>query len=188
MSDHSRNRRHVDDRATAAILHDADSVLAAEKHAVEVDRHQVAPLLQRRRLDVLEQHHTGIVDENVDAAEVARHRIGDRDPLVLAGDVEPMEARALPQLSDRRCRCGFIAIGHDDRGAFIHEQPCRGKADARCAARDQRNLVLHATHGAANLEKPVADQANTRPDASPERVSRPSQAYGIAGRGVLAFA
>jgi hypothetical protein len=38
------------------------------------------------------------------------------------------------------------------------------------------------------FEKPVADQANTGPGGSPERVSRLSQTYGIAGRGVLAFA
>jgi hypothetical protein len=38
------------------------------------------------------------------------------------------------------------------------------------------------------FEKPVADQANTRPGGSPERELGPSQTYGIAGRGVLAFA
>src|SRR5580700_9180732 len=35
VSDQPRDRRYVDDRAAAAILHDADGVLAAEKHAVE---------------------------------------------------------------------------------------------------------------------------------------------------------
>ena len=138
-ADDPRDRGHIDDRAAALVFHHAHGMFAAEERAVEIDRHQGAPFIERGRFDILEQRHAGTVDENIDPADVTEDVIRDSNPFVFARDVEFVGSG-----------CGFerrrTDIGQDDPGALIGKKLRRRKADPRCAARNQRNLVLHATH------------------------------------------
>src|SRR3546814_16028438 len=62
-------RRHVDDRAAVALVHQRNGVLAAEENALAHDRVDPAELLKAAFLDIGHRDHACIVDEDVEAAE-----------------------------------------------------------------------------------------------------------------------
>src|SRR3546814_18489216 len=61
-------RRHVDDRAAVALVHQRNGVLAAEENALAHDRVDPAELLKAAFLDIGHRDHACIFDEDVEAA------------------------------------------------------------------------------------------------------------------------
>ena len=67
------NGGDVDDRATAASLHQGYGQLAAEVHAAQVGVHQAVVVLVLHLLDRIADADTGVVEEDVEAAEALLH-------------------------------------------------------------------------------------------------------------------
>ena len=142
--DDAGDRRDVDHRAAqplGVLLDLADAVLAAQEHAVEVDRMHAAPFLERDVLDRLAEPDAGGVEQNVDRAELV-DGFGDRGlPVVLAGDVELHEMAGRAQLVGHRLAAVGGDVGDDDPGAFLRHQDGGVGAEARGAAGDQSHLA-----------------------------------------------
>ena len=121
-----------------------DAVLAAEEHAVEVDRVHLAPFLERDVLDRLAEADAGGIEQHVQGAELVDRLLDRGLPVVLAGDVElhEMAGRAQP-VGDRLAAVGGD-VGHHHAGAFLRHQFGGVGAEARGAAGDQRDLALQA--------------------------------------------
>src|SRR3546814_3804636 len=76
-------RRHVDDRAAVALVHQRNGVLAAEENALAHDRVDPAELLKAAFLDIGHRDHACIVDEDVEAAEALLDLAQNVDPRLL---------------------------------------------------------------------------------------------------------
>jgi hypothetical protein len=78
-------------------------VLAAQEHAVEVDRVHGAPLLEAGVLGIvrgrtaLEAGHAGVIDQHVQPAFGGDHLIQYAAPVILGAHVERCESRSLAQ-------------------------------------------------------------------------------------------
>ena len=108
--------------ARAAGAHGAEAVLDAERRAEEVDVEHLADLVG---LDLGEQAgdlDAGVVDQDVEAAEVL-DGLADRPlPAVVAGDVEGDEAVLLAETLGDRAAGLLLEVGDDDGGAGVGQR------------------------------------------------------------------
>src|SRR3954470_20158117 len=122
-------------------------MLNREKDAVEIDRVLLAPVTERH---VDDRGHgkadAGVGDENVEPA-VAPGDLGDDfDPALLAGDVLLQKDRLAAGLGDAagELRASqLVDVGGNDDRAFAREELDDCFANARGAARHQRDLAFY---------------------------------------------
>src|SRR5207247_6091835 len=82
-----RNRRHVDDGAAARAPQGGDGVLGGQKHAVDVDGHQPAPVLFALVDDGAAAADADVVVEEVEAAEAVEGGLDHGGAVGGLGDV-----------------------------------------------------------------------------------------------------
>jgi len=103
----------------------------------------MAPLDQRQPLDVLTRHvanDTGIVDENVKAAEMPRSGGDERLPSGFAANVDRFGERLATRLDRHSLSRGEIDIGNHRPRSFAAEALDGRGADTRTPAGDDRAL------------------------------------------------
>jgi hypothetical protein len=131
------------------------------EHAVEVDRHDVLPVLDHgaglggERVAAID---AGIVDQDRDVADLA----GDSGRHDAAGvavrDVECERMRLADAIEDLLgglgCTVG-IHVQHDHPGAFARIAERDGAADARACAGDGGDVRIEKRHGVSPAVVPV---------------------------------
>src|SRR5207249_528579 len=94
------HRRHVHDAPVALLEHLVDEHLRAVERAVEVDGEHLTPggvvHLHERLVGV----DTGVVDQDVEVAELGQHVLGHTERIGIVADVGPGENRAASHLRD----------------------------------------------------------------------------------------
>ena len=85
-------RSKVDHPAPAALLHAGNGVTGEMKRARQVDGDDRVPLLGREFLDRRDVLNAGIVDDNVDPAELLLCSSEERSDLIGLGHVGPVKA------------------------------------------------------------------------------------------------
>ena len=135
------------DVAAAAPVHDRKRRVHAVEEAEQVDVDHPLPLLDVGAHDRAEQHHAGVVDEDVEAAEPRVDLLDEPLGLLPVGDVglerDRAAALALDPL-DQRLEPVGPASADTDRSTGAREGQGRGLADARRGARDRCDLPLEA--------------------------------------------
>src|SRR5688572_11603325 len=93
-TEEGRQRREIDDRAAARTSNRRYTVLAAEEHALHVDRQHALPLLDRLALEGrgIRSGDAGIVDQPVEPALARQDVLDDPRPIGFAGRVLLLEA------------------------------------------------------------------------------------------------
>jgi hypothetical protein len=142
-------RGDVDDPAPALLLHRRNRQADGVKGAGEIDRQDRIPLLDRELLDRGNMLDAGIVDEDVDAAELAAREVdhgGDvaalADVGAAEGDADVVRPRHLrPRLLDRRRVAEAV---DDDIGASAGER--LGDAEPDAARRSRYDGRLACEH------------------------------------------
>ena len=119
--DDARDRRDVDDRATAALDQVRQRLPAVDEDAAHVGGHQPVPLLVRRLDDRLEQEAARVVDDDVEAPEAGQGEVDRAARAVRVGGVraqggdpvvrEPLDGR-VDVLGDD-LRAGGTQLGDD---------------------------------------------------------------------------
>ena len=136
-----RDRRDIDDRAAAGCGNPPDRVLAAEEDAVEVQRVQGAPVLERGLLDRAVDGGAGAVHQHVQPAERADGRVQRDGPGFLLGDVLRDGDRGLADGVGDGLGPLEIDVRDRDLRALARKQQRRGAADPRRGACNQRDLA-----------------------------------------------
>ncbi len=140
------DRGDVDDRAAAGGLHRFDRRLHAEEGAGQVDVDDLLPLRHVERADLAERHDAGVVDQNVELAELV-DRGRDRGlPLVGLRDVEVDVACGFTDLVGQCLALLVEDVADHHLGALGNECPGMCGAHAPGAAADQCNFSVHASH------------------------------------------
>ena len=80
VADDAGDRGEIDDRAAAPLLHRPHSLAAAEKHALDIDRVDLAQVVKARGLDIAEVRDPRAVDEDVEPAERGEDRVDHLAP------------------------------------------------------------------------------------------------------------
>ena len=120
----------------------------------DIDRDQPVELLQRKRLDVAEVGHSGVVDEDVQAAELG-HRVVDRlRDLLGVGAVGLNRYRGAAvtgNLGDQLLGLGGgAAVGEGDGRAVGGQSPHDLCPDAAGSSGNQRTPSLQVCHAVVN--------------------------------------
>ena len=102
MRGQAGRRGDVDDRAAAAVADRRCAMLHAEHGARQVDRDRAVPCLDRGVDDALAGDRAGIVDQDVELAEMRQCRRDDLPPGCLVGDVLAQK-HALPPCPASLC-------------------------------------------------------------------------------------
>jgi hypothetical protein len=110
-------------------------------------RERLAPCLVIGRVVDRQTHgDAGIVDDDVERAEMRGDLVDDSADRLGIGDVEPPRFRTAADRGDFICdglRSVRAHIGHRDIGAFGREHACCGAAHAAGCARDEHRQSLH---------------------------------------------
>src|SRR5262249_29897615 len=88
----------------------------------------------------------GIVDEDIDAAELLLGPGDDFLPALLGGDVVLDEQRVVTDLGGDGVAVLLVEIGEHDPGALLHQQGGVALADAAGAARHDCHLARSSSH------------------------------------------
>src|SRR5262249_39053775 len=123
-----------DDGAPAA-LEKPHGMLAPEKGAIEIHRHDPSPNHEIGVLDRAEGGDAGAVHEPVEVADGIVDGGDDAAPVLLAGDIEDMVDGSASR-----------EIGGDRNAAGTHDRLRGGGSDRAGRARDQYDFVLEASH------------------------------------------
>ena len=142
----ARGRADVDDLAAAALRdHLLRDVLRHQELALERDRHHPVPVLLGAFEDGLVVGDRDVVDQDVDAAEAADHRLdhrGDVGALRHVGHVKlGVAARGLDRV-DGALAARPVEVDDRDLGALGGEQLGDLLADIAAGAGDDRDLIL----------------------------------------------
>src|SRR5205823_4156467 len=124
----------------------AKSAIAPHRAAgVRASTRSCRPSISRRaRLRRFADIDAGVVDENVDPAELTLDALdhgGDGGLVGDVGDDGHRLAAALFELGDCRDRFRFIASDDGNRGAGLRQPACHAEPDATIAAGDDRDLA-----------------------------------------------
>src|SRR5581483_4173096 len=145
------DRGDVDDRTAAATAHRRHRRLHPEPYSLLIDADDRVPQLLAGVLESGGAEDAGVVDEDVESAELALAGIDGGAPIRRAGDIEMhRESEALARgcvdfAGEPRC----LVIDHvadQNSGAFIDEEPGFGGALTARASRNQRHLALKPVH------------------------------------------
>ena len=110
------------------------------QQALEVERDHAIPLLDRGVHDLAEQHHAGVVDDDVESSELLRGALDGGDRLLALGDVD-LDGEAA-DLRRQRIQTVLAARGDRHRRPLCRERARRRLADPAAGARDERNRVV----------------------------------------------
>ena len=119
--------------------------MRAVQKTLHVDRDHPVPLLERRVDRRAEQHHAGVVDQRVEAAELGDRPLHQDLGLLLRGHVGLDRERLAATVGDR---CGQLiepiraARSDRDRGALLGERHRGRFADPARRAGHQRDRPL----------------------------------------------
>ena len=83
----------------------------------------------------------GAVHEAMQVAEGLEREIDRGLRVAFAGDVGEREAGGAAEFRGEAFACGAIEVGNDDGAAFGSEEPRRGRAQSRCAAGDEKDVI-----------------------------------------------
>ena len=158
----------MDDAPAGGALEVGHGQLGGHESGAQVHRHDAVELLQGELLRVGDGGDTGVVDHDVEAAELAHGALHQRLELTFVGNVGGGEQRAPSQLRDDGRRgwlrlglmvdadLGILAdIGHRHRRAFARQLQGNAAADARAGAGDDGDPVLQ-THDPIVRHLPAA--------------------------------
>ena len=146
----SGHRDGVDDVRLAVLrAHPREEGLDAVDDAVEVDRERPVPVGLRRLTDDSAGQHAGVVDQQVQLAELVVDALGQ--PLVAdgVGHVEVDRQRLdLLRLDLRRdgLRRAFLHIGEDHVHPLVRAGQRDAASNARSGAGHQRHLAAQVVH------------------------------------------
>jgi hypothetical protein len=123
-------------------------VLAAEEHALDVDRQHALPLLDRLGLEGRGEGpgDAGIVDQAVELALARHQRVDDALPVVFLRGVVLLEAGVTADLLHGLEAARLVDVGHHHRGALGRQQLRGGAADPRPRPCHQHDLVRNPAH------------------------------------------
>jgi hypothetical protein len=142
--DRAQDRGHVDDGAAAVGHHRRELVAHAEEDAVEVDRQDLAPALDR----VLAGWHlvsadAGVVHGDVQPAVVGHDALDHRPHLTLVGHVGGDRGGPAPGLPGDPLGGLLGDVGDDYGGPPAPERVHAGLADPSPASGDEGDLAIH---------------------------------------------
>ena len=165
-----QHRADIDDLAAAGRLHGWVGCLRAHERAGEVGRNDAVPLLEFERVRRFSNIDAGIVDENVDAAELFGDAFDHGSDISLVGDVggdrdRPDAARL--ELGGRGGRFRFIAADHRDVGAGFRQPPRHAEPDAAIAAGDDSHLAAEIEQFGWHWCHPVQARRSNKFDVVP---------------------
>src|SRR6516162_566313 len=152
------NRRDVDDGAAAGRLHDRDGEFHTQKYSARVDCHQPVPGRGIEQILDRAAAEAGIVDEDVEPAELDDSGVDRRPPLRFAADVEMVENRRaihFCNLGNHRLSLIVEHIGDGDLGSFAGEDPCHAGTHAGGSSGNQCDLVLEPHPSPPNKAEPM---------------------------------
>src|SRR5262249_48952806 len=107
----------------------------AEKGAVEVEGHHVAPSGEVGVLDAAEHGDAGGVDEAIEPAGGTIDVVDDTAPILFRGDVERVIHPGRPG-----------EVGSDRKPARLHDRFGDGRADGAGGTGDEDDFVFKAAH------------------------------------------
>jgi hypothetical protein len=159
------------------ILPPPAAFIAAQERAGQVGVDDAVPFLKRKRLRGFADIDAGVVDENVDAAELAADALDHGCNSRFVGDVgrhgngpgaKPFDA------GDRRGRLRLIAPDDRDRGSSFRQPARHAKSDAAIAAGHDRNLAAEIEKFAVHGSSAVPAKSGSVPRPPARRRSRPT--------------
>src|SRR5580700_1877129 len=153
------------DAAVLVLDHRADGRLRAVECAIEDDPPDVLPVLYRHLGEGLVGPDRGIVDQNVDAAELGHRLRHHRVDLIFLGDVGYDGERLDPPVAGfTRDGVGFNPVGarvDDDVSALAGQLQHRCAADIAAGTGHQSDFPVELTHQCTSIDN-VRDAAGKR--------------------------
>ena len=123
---------------------EADHIEGADEVDVDGSCERVEAMRTFAADDFFGGCNAGAVDEPVQMAEGAEREIDGGLGVAFAGDISEREAGGRAQLGGESFAGCAIDVGDDDGGAFSDEQPRRGRAEPRCAAGDEKDMIARS--------------------------------------------
>ncbi len=154
--DQTVSRSDVDDPSAALLLHDRHGRLGGVEGRRQIDGDDQVPLVVREILDRGHVLDAGVIDQDVQLAELGLglgHHVGDLSRLGHVGAmIEHLDAMLLGHLGAGALDGGHLAQAvHDDIDALGGERVGQGVADAAGRAGDDGDLPLQTeVHGHAS--------------------------------------
>ncbi len=130
-------------------VHDGEHGGDAIEHALDVDVDHPVPLLDLQRGHQRQRHDAGIVDEDVDAAELGNSGIDEGLHVGAVGDIERSRYHDTTSGTDflaQSVQTVGSARADDEFRTGETQFAGRGGADAAAGASDQHYLVVHIGH------------------------------------------
>ena len=144
-------RAHVEDMPPLLLHHVRQGVVAGDVGGADVDPHHEVEALGRRLEDGLRPDGSGVVDQNVEAAELGDGALDQVANGVLVADIGGDGEGAPPQGADGvrgfvdaagQAFGGLLALGgHHDIRAFLREADRQRPADAAAGSGDHRHAA-----------------------------------------------
>ena len=123
------------------------------ERAAEVDRHDVLPVLQHGiavRGEGVAAVDAGIVDQDRDAPDLVGDLLGDRDAVIVAGDIEGKTVRLAAGFANFLGHFVgglFVEVEQHDMRAFARVTDRDGAADPGSRTSDDSDMMLEQGHG-----------------------------------------
>ena len=144
-------RGHVDDLAAAARLHDAQGRPAAVDRPHEVDLDLLLELILGQLISGPRVDDTGIVDEDVDRAQLGLNAVGESLPGSGVADVVDVDERSGAsggQFLAQGFELVFLDVGQHEDGPFFGQEAGRGRANPAGRAGDDDDFIFDVfAHG-----------------------------------------
>ena len=138
------------DPAVVVLDHRRDDGLGQVEGAVENNAPDMFPILHRHLGEGFVRPDRGVVNEDVDMAELGQGPRRQFVGLLLMRDIGDDGDRLDPEIPDlARDSLGLGLVGarvDDDVGALPGQHQCRGPADVASGPGDQRDFSLELTH------------------------------------------
>src|SRR5579885_2438637 len=150
-TDNSVDGGNVDDRASSPPAHRRHRRLHPQPHALLIDRDDGIPFLLAGVFEAVEVENSGIVDEDVQSAELALRGFDRGAPVRRTGHIEMNgngRARSgAVDLIGERADFRVKNVGDEDPGALAHEDSAFGGALSARASGDKSDFSLETVHG-----------------------------------------
>ena len=133
----------VDDEAAAALAESREGFVGAVEGSIEVEIDVAVPIFHRHLADFPEDTETGIVDEDVEAAEGVVNGFEERADLVGAADIGGMaeDFAASAEFGAGALDGFFGSAAESNGGALVQQAFDDGPADSAGAAGDERDFA-----------------------------------------------
>ena len=141
------DRRQIDDRSAAGLLHRQHGVFGAQEHAARIHRHQLVPRVGVQHVGHRAAADAGIVHQDVELAVFLHGRIDHRLPVGLVGHVQAHEfgrAVGARDLGGDLAAVVLQHVGNHHLGAFLGKSARRRGAHAGGRTADDRHFAFQA--------------------------------------------